>query len=63
MAGLVIAPDYQEVLAGGGVPTRRVVVDAAVAGVDALNKAVAQWAAALDDPPAHDRKYKDCVVW
>ena len=39
-AGLMIASDYQQVLAGCGVPTRRVVVHAAVAHVDAIHNGI-----------------------
>jgi hypothetical protein len=55
LAGLMIAPDHQQVLARCAVPARRIVVDAAVAHIHAGDNAVAQRPAALDDPPAHAR--------
>ena len=55
LAGLMIAPDDQELLARCGIPPRRIVVDAAVVHVEPLDDAVAYRPAALDDPPTHDR--------
>src|SRR6266404_3883331 len=53
LAGLVIAADDQQVLAGRGVPARRIIVDAAVAHVHAIDDGIPKRSAALDDPPAH----------
>jgi hypothetical protein len=58
-ARLMIAPDHQQVLARRAIPARRVVVDAAVAYVEAINDGVAQWPAALDNSPAHNRNVVD----
>jgi hypothetical protein len=49
--GFVIAPDHYQILAGRGVPSRRIIVDAAVAHIDAIHYGTAYWAAALDHPP------------
>jgi hypothetical protein len=57
-ASVVIAADYQQILARRGVPTRRIVMDAAVARVQALDDGEAHRSAALDDPPTH----VNCVV-
>ena len=62
MAGLAIAADYQELLTRCAVPARPVVVDARVAGVHALDEALAQRTAALDDSPAHGRKYGGVIL-
>ena len=40
LAGLVIAPDYQQLLAGRGVPARRIIVHAAVAHVHAIDDGI-----------------------
>ena len=53
LAHFVVAPDYQQLLARRAVPARRVVVEAAVAHVRALDNRVTKRRAALDDPPAH----------
>ena len=47
--GLVVAPDDQQLLAWRAVPARRIIVHAAVAHVQAVNDAVAQRSAALDN--------------
>src|SRR5262249_57608670 len=57
LAGLVIAADDQQLLAGRSVPARRIVVHAAVAHVHAINHGIAKWPAALDDPATHVRAY------
>jgi hypothetical protein len=56
LSGLVIGPDYQQVLARCAVPARRVVVDAGVANVQAINDGITYRRTALDDPPAHLKK-------
>jgi hypothetical protein len=53
LAGLVIAPDHQQVLARRGVPPWRIVVQPAVAHVHAIDDGIAKRSAALDDPPTH----------
>ena len=53
-AGLVVAPDHQQVLARRAVPPRRIVVHAAIANVHPVHDRVAYRRAALDDPPAHN---------
>lgn len=58
LAGLMIATDHQQILAGRAVPPRRIIVDVAVAHLHAIQNGIAQRSAALDDPPAHDRD--DC---
>ena len=49
----MVAANYQQVLAWRGVPSRWVVVNAAVAHVQAIDDGVAYRRAALDDPPTH----------
>ena len=53
--GLMIAPDHQQVLAGGAVPTWRIVVRAAVAHVHAFKNGISQRSAALNHSAAHAR--------
>ena len=55
LAGLMIAPNDKELLARCGIPAGRIVVDAAVVHVEALDDAITYRSAALDDPPTHDR--------
>ncbi len=62
LAGLMIAPNHQQVLARCAVPARRIVVYAAVAHIHAGDDAVPQWSAALDDPPAHGRLCGVCLT-
>ena len=54
LAGLMIAPNHQQVFARRTVSPRRIVVHAAVTHIHAGDNAVTQWPAALDDPSAHD---------
>ena len=54
-AGLMIAPDHQQVLAGRGVPARRIIVNAAIARVQSVDDGETYRRAALDESPAHDR--------
>jgi hypothetical protein len=61
LAGLVIAPDYKQVLARGSIPPRRIVVDAAVAYIEAIHDGVAQRTAALDYSAAHQAAYRNTV--
>ena len=56
VAGLVIAPDHQQVLARRAVLSGWVVVNAAVANVQAINDGITYRRTALDDPPAHLKK-------
>jgi hypothetical protein len=51
----MIAPDDEELLAWRGIPPGRIIVDAAIAHVDAFDDAITYRTAALDNPPAHDR--------
>jgi hypothetical protein len=53
LAGLVIAPDDQQLLARRGVPAGRIIVDAAVPHVHAIDDGITNWPAALDDSPTH----------
>jgi hypothetical protein len=50
----MIAPDDQQVLARRAVPAGRIVVDAAVAHVHAIDDGIAYRRATLDNSPAHD---------
>src|SRR5689334_22678660 len=50
----MIAPDDQQVLARRSVPTRRIVVNSAVAHVHAINDGKIQRSTALDHSTAHD---------
>jgi hypothetical protein len=56
VASFVIAPDYKQVLTRRGIPPRRIIMRTAVADIYPFDDAIAQWTAALDDPPAHDRQ-------
>jgi hypothetical protein len=49
----MIAPDYQQVLARRGIPSGRVVVDAAIAHIHTLDNGVPYRSATLDHPPTH----------
>jgi len=49
----MIAADDQQLLARSGVPARRIIVQAAVAHVHAIDDGIAKRSAALDDPPTH----------
>ena len=49
----MIAPNHQQVLAGRGVPSRRIIVNAAIARVQPVEDGEAYRRAALDDSPAH----------
>jgi hypothetical protein len=49
----MIAPDDQQVLGRRGVPPRRIIVNAAVPNVHAINNGVSGRPAALDYPSAH----------
>jgi hypothetical protein len=61
LAGLVIAPDYKQVLAWGNIPPRRIVVDTAIAYIEAIHDGVAQRTAALDYSAAHEAAYRNTV--
>ena len=54
-AGLVIAPDDKQLLARRGIPARRIVVDAAVTHVHAVDNGITKRSAALNYPATHDR--------
>jgi hypothetical protein len=58
LAGLVLAADDQQALARRGVPPWRIVVDAAVSHVHAIDDGIPKRLAALDDPPAHATRFK-----
>jgi len=62
LASRMIAPDYKQVLARRAVPTRRIVVHAAVADIHPGDDTAAQRSAALNDPPAHAQSDEDCSV-
>ena len=49
----MIAADDQQLLAGGRVPPRRIIVQAGVAHVHAIDDGIAKRSAALYDPPTH----------
>jgi hypothetical protein len=51
----VVAQDYQQLLVRRAVPTRRVVVAAALAHVQAIDEGKVYWSATLDNSPAHAR--------
>ena len=51
---LVIAPSDQQFLARRGIPPRRIVVDAVVTHVHAVDNGIAQRTTALDYTPTHD---------
>ena len=53
LSGLVIAPDDQQLLAWRRVPTGRIIVNAAVPHIHAIDDGITNWPAALDDPPTH----------
>src|SRR5215471_924661 len=53
-AGRMIPPDDQQLLARGGIPAWRIVVQAAVAHIKAIYDGIPKRSAALDDSPAHD---------
>ena len=55
LAGLMITPNHQQVLAWRGVPPRRIIVHAAVTHVHAVDNGITYGPTALDDSPAHDR--------
>src|SRR5262249_2581173 len=57
LAGLMIATDDQQLLAGRSVPPWRIVVHAAIAHVHAIDDGIAKRPAALDDPPTHEGVY------
>jgi hypothetical protein len=61
LAGLVIAPDYKQVLAQGSIPPSRIVVDAAVAYIEAIHDGVAQRTAVLNYSAAHKAAYRNTV--
>ncbi len=54
LTGLMIAADYQQILTRGTIPSRRIVVNAAIPHIHSGDNAVAKRPAALDHPPAHD---------
>jgi hypothetical protein len=49
----MIVPDYQQVLAGCGIPPGRIIVNAAIAHVQTVNDSQAKWRTTLDHPAAH----------
>jgi hypothetical protein len=49
----MIAADDQQLLAGRGIPSWRIIVYAAVAHVHAIDDSISKRTAALDDPPTH----------
>src|SRR6266404_9906965 len=53
LAGLMIAADDEQFLAGRGVPPGRIIVHATVAHVHAIDDGIPKRSAALNDPPAH----------
>jgi hypothetical protein len=53
LSGFVIAPDDQQLLAWRGVPAGRIIVDAAVPHVHAIDDGITNWPATLDDPSTH----------
>jgi hypothetical protein len=52
----MIAPDDKQLMTGRSIPPRRIIVDAAVGHVDALDNRIPYRSAALDDAPAHNRQ-------
>src|SRR6185503_15954843 len=52
-AGVMVAPDNQQLLAGRAVPTRRMVVESAAVHVQALDDREARKRTALYNPPTH----------
>jgi predicted RNase H-like nuclease len=59
LTGLVIAPDYEQILAVRAVPMRREIEDAGITRIETLHDAIPQRSVALDHTPAHD---SDTVV-
>jgi hypothetical protein len=55
LAGLKIAPDHQQVLARRTIPAGRIIVQAAVAHIHAIDNGIPYRCAALDHSPAHGR--------
>jgi hypothetical protein len=62
LAGLMIAPDHQQFLAWRAVPTRRIVVRAAVAGVHAFNNGKTYRRAALVDVPEASPPFRSSAI-
>jgi hypothetical protein len=58
LASLMIAPDHKEVIAWRGIPPGWIIVNAAIAHVDAIDDAIAYRTAALDDPPDMRLKWR-----
>ena len=53
LAIAVVSPDHQQLLAGRRIPSRRIIVHAAVAHVQAIDDGIAQRSAALNHSSAH----------
>ena len=49
----MIPPDHQQVLAGRSVPAERIIVQAVIGNIDAIDNGITYRSTALDHSPAH----------